>query len=175
MNIRRSRFDDQARVCALYRRVAAVPGGIARLSEEISRSYVAEFLRNASERGLGLIIESEDGRFIGEIHAYTPGPYCFSHVLSDLTIVVDPEQQGRGIGRILFERFLHIVSTQFPHIRRIELIARESNQAAIRFYESLGFRQEGRLAGRILNVDGSVECDIPMAWTANRAAISLAA
>jgi ribosomal protein S18 acetylase RimI-like enzyme len=167
MKIRRSRIEDQAHVSSLYRRVAAVPGGIARLSGEISRSYVAEFLRNASDRGLGLVVENEAGRFIAEIHAYTPAPSCFSHVLSELTIVVDPDQQGRGIGRILFERFQDIVSKDFPHIRRIELIARESNRAAINFYESLGFQREGKLAGRILNVDGSVECDIPMAWAVN--------
>jgi ribosomal protein S18 acetylase RimI-like enzyme len=163
MKIRHSRFEDKVWVCGLYRRVAAVPGGIARLSDEISCSYVSEFLRKASDRGLGLVVENEAGRLIGEIHAYTPVPNCFSHVLSDLTIVVDTNQQGRGIGRRLFERFLDLVSAELPHIRRIELIARESNRGAIKFYKSLGFRREGMLAGRILNVDGSVECDIPMA------------
>ena len=41
------------------------------------------------------------------------------------------------------------------------------SRAAINFYESLGFLREGKLAGRILNVDGSVECDIPMARAVN--------
>ena len=172
MNIRRSRFEDQVRIQALYRRVAAIPGGIARLNNEISRSYVALFMRNASDRGLALVAEDEDGKIIGEIHAYSPELYCFSHVLSDLTIVVDPNEQGRGVGRMLFECFLDIVSAEFKHIQRIELIARESNKAAIRFYESLGFQCEGRLAGRILNVDGSFESDIPMAWAASRKAFA---
>lgn len=165
MNIRPSRFENQVSIWALYRRVAAVPGGIARLRGEVSRSYVARFLRSAFDRGLTLIAENEEGRIIGEIHACSPELYCFSHVLSDLTIVVDPGVQGCGVGRKLFQRFLDIVSAQYPHIERIELITRESNRAAIRLYESLGFVREGRLAGRILNVDGTVECDIPMAWT----------
>ena len=33
------------------------------------------------------------------------------------------------------------------------------------FYESLGFRQEGEFLSRIRNIDGSLESDIPMAWT----------
>ena len=175
MNIRRSQFEDQVRIWGLYQRVAAIPGGIARLEKEANRSYVARFMRSAHDRGLSLVAEDEDGRIVGEIHACSPGLYCFSHVLSDLTIVIDPARQGRGIGRQLFERFLRLVATEMPHIRRVELVARESNQAAIRFYESLGFRQEGRLTGRIQNVDGSIECDIPMGWTSCDAAISQAA
>ena len=101
---------------------------------------------------------------IAEIHAYSPGLYCFSHVLSDLTVVVDPCTQGTGVGRLLFERFLRVVTEDRPDISRVELIARESNQKAIKFYESLGFCQEGILVSRIKNVDGSMESDIPMAW-----------
>jgi len=52
-----------------------------------------------------------------------------------------------------------------PDIQRVELISRESNRKAILFYESLGFRQEGEFVSRIRNVDGSLESDIPMAWT----------
>ena len=44
------------------------------------------------------------------------------------------------------------------------LIARESNEAAIRFYESLGFSVEGKMKSRIRNIDGTLEADIPMAW-----------
>jgi len=175
MNIRRSQFEDQVAIWGLYCRVAAIPGGIARLSGEVDRSYVARFMRSAVDRGLELVAENENGRIIGEIHAYSPDLYCFSHVLSDLTIVVDPAHQGRGVGRKLFERFLHVVTTKFTHIRRVELVARESNKDAIRLYESLGFRQEGRMLGRILNVDGSIESDVPMAWSAEPLALSPAA
>ena len=175
MNVRRALFEDQVRIWGLYKRVAAVPGGIARLQHEVSRSYVARFMRKAADRGINLVVENDEGRIIGEIHAYAPELYCFSHVLSDLTIVIDPGDQGRGIGRLLFERFLDIVYADMPSCQRVELIARESNQAALRFYESLGFQREGRLAGRILNVDGSLESDIPMAWCVSRQALSPAA
>ena len=45
----------------------------------------------------------------------------------------------------------------FAEIQRVELIARESNQRAIQFYESLGFRIEGRLENRIKNPDAFLE------------------
>ena len=57
-----------------------------------------------------------------------------------------------------------MLSLKFTHISRVELIVRESNERALAFYESLGFEREGEMRGRILNADGSLESDIPMAW-----------
>ena len=47
----------------------------------------------------------------------------------------------------------------------IARLVRGSKRKAIAFYESLGFVQEGKFRGRIRNLDGSLEADIPMAWT----------
>jgi len=164
MRIRTATIDDVSQVLSLYKRVAAIPGGIARLVDEVDESYVRAFLSKTNANDVALVALDEFEKVTAEIHAYTPGFYCFSHVLSDLTVVVDPCTQGMGVGRLLFERFLTVVTEDRPDIFRVELIARESNQKAIRFYESLGFCQEGKLVSRIKNVDGSMESDIPMAW-----------
>jgi len=163
-NIRPITAEDTAEVLALYRRVACSPGGIARLEDELSEAYVRAFVTKALSDGIGLVAVDKSGSIMAEIHAYKPEPYCFSHVLSELTVVVDPTTQGKGIGKTIFTAFLQAVSEAHPEVRRVELIARESNEKAIKLYESLGFRKEGKLAGRIKNVDGSFESDIPMAW-----------
>lgn len=164
LEVRPTSADDQSGVLALYRRVAAVPGGLARLADEVDEAYVAGFLDRTLADGAGFVAVEGD-RIVGEIHACRPGPFCFSHVLSELTIAVAPEAQGSGVGRRLFEEFLAEVRTNRPEVLRVELIARESNARAIAFYESLGFRREGRMDGRIRNLDGSFEADIPMAWS----------
>ena len=164
MMIRAATADDAVAIFEVYRRVAAIPGGLARLEGEIDRGYVSNFLHRSLDNGMALVAENGDGRIVGEIHAYSPGIYCFSHVLSELTIAVDPDQQSRGIGRQLFQVLLGRITDERPDVTRVELIARESNIKALRFYESLGFVPEGRLTGRIKNVDGSFESDIPMAW-----------
>ena len=162
MEIRESSSRDVDAVFELYQRVAEIPGGLARLVDEVTPDYVSTFLERARSSGLSLV--AEDGeQIVGEIHAYSPQLFCFSHVWSDLTIAVDPSGQGRGIGRALFAEFMQRVDAR-KDITRVELIARESNQRAISFYESLGFRQEGRFEARIRNVDDSLEADIPMAW-----------
>ena len=163
-NIRPATVEDAAEIHALYRRVAAKPGGIARLEEEVSGAYVRAFLTRALSDGVALVATDESNAIVAEIHAYKPDPFCFSHVFSELTVVVDPTTQGKRIGKSIFSTLLQAVSESHPDICRVELIARESNEKAIKLYESLGFRKEGRLAGRIKNVDGSFESDIPMAW-----------
>ncbi|MBP6822188.1 MAG: GNAT family N-acetyltransferase, partial [Acidobacteria bacterium] len=107
---------------------------------------------------------SESGQIVGEIHAYALGPKVFAHVLGELTIAVHPEHQGQKLGKALFTELLRQVSESRPDILRVELIARESNQKAIEFYQKLGFKIEGRFVDRIQSVGDGVEADIPMAW-----------
>ena len=164
MQVRTATIEDLSQVLGLYRRVAAAPGGLARLVDEIDDRYVHSFLSRAVANGLTLVAIDNSGEISGEIHAYSPNLYCFSHVLSNLTIAVDPEHQGKRVGRLLFTRFLTTVTEKYPYITRVELIARESNKAAIRFYESLGFSVEGKMKSRMRTADGTLEAYIPMAW-----------
>ncbi len=163
MKIRESVAQDVDAVYLLYQRVAATPGGLARLEDEVTVDYVSGFLSRAHAGGMSIVAVDGDA-IIGEVHASSPGLYIFSHVWTDLTIAVDPGQQGRGIGRALFEAFMEKVRDR-NDVLRVELIARESNQRAITFYESVGFRKEGRFDDRVRNLDGTLEADIPMAWT----------
>ncbi|HMV85794.1 MAG TPA: GNAT family N-acetyltransferase [Blastocatellia bacterium] len=162
--------DDHGALAGFYRTVAAVEGGLARTADEITEEYVAHFLKKSLAGGVILVArQSATGEIIGEIHAYALGPKVFAHVLGELTIAVHPAHQGRGIGKALFTELLAEVTRHRPDILRVELIARESNQKAIALYEKLGFRVEGRFAGRIRSTDGGFEADIPMAWHRNHA------
>ncbi len=166
--IREARIEDIHGILGLYQRVASIPGGLARLRDEVTEDYVESFVGKAIARGciyVDAVDEPGHNNIKAEIHAYSPALYCFSHQLSDLTIAVDPQSQGSGLGRRIFETFMTRVQETMPGITRIELIARESNRRAIEFYQSLGFVIEGRFENRIKNIDGSFEADIPMAWT----------
>lgn len=154
---------DIPQITELYRAVAAVPGGLARSAGEIDEDFIRHNLTASQQRGIALVARAQN-RIVGEIHAYRPVPVVFAHVLSDLTIAVDPRFQGHGVGRILFSTLLAEVEARHPQILRVELLARESNQRAIRFYESLGFRAEGRLSNRVRSVEGGFEADLAMAW-----------
>lgn len=157
---------DAYSILLLYQEVARTPGGIIRIPEEVNHSYVKAFVQESIKKGISLKIHSVDDRnlIIGEIHAYTAPLFAFSHILADLTIVVHPKFQGKGIGRLLFETFIQKVKSDFKHILRVELFVRENNKKAIAFYQSLGFTEEGRFKDKIRNLDGTFETPIGMCW-----------
>jgi ribosomal protein S18 acetylase RimI-like enzyme len=161
--IRKACGSDCANIISLYKAVAGVPDGIARTPEEVTEAYVSGFMHKAAADGVEFVCE-EGGRIVGEIHASRTGIACLSSLLTDLTIAVHPEAQGRGVGRRLFEALIAEVTLNMPHIVRIELFARVSNERARGLYASLGFVEEGRLPSRVRNAQGLIEADTVMGW-----------
>jgi ribosomal protein S18 acetylase RimI-like enzyme len=166
MKIRTAEPDDLDRIKVLYKEVARQTGGLARLEHEVTDDYVLNFLSKSLGSGLIIVAEhpEDESKLVAEIHAYKPGIAVFDHVLSDLTIAVHPEFQGKKIGRTLFTIFQEEIAVNRPDIGRVELITRESNGKAIAFYQSLGFTVEGRLEMRIRTPEKTYEADIPMSW-----------
>ncbi len=150
-------------VLALYRAAASVErSGLARAPDEITTDYVAGFIDRACRRGIVLGAFLDDD-LVGSLHAARPGPRQFDHVLTDLTVAVHPDMQGRGIGSALFAAFFARAGTILPAVSRIELVARSGNLGALQLYRRLGFVEEGRFVGRVVLADGRHEDDIPMA------------
>ena len=161
--IKKAESKHKSELLQLYREVAQISGGIIRNKHEINEEYISDFLTKSIENGLVLIGTIEDN-IVGEIHAYTPGIQAFQHILTDLTIIVDPNNQGKGIGRKLFEKFLEMVTADLTQIKRIELYTREHNEQNVRFYESLGFINEGRQKDKIFINESEFETPLHMAW-----------
>jgi len=157
--------DATDKVLALYRAAAAGRGGLARAPDEIDEAYVHKFLDAASRDGVSRAVFASCGTLIAEIHALRMAPRQFRHVLTDLTVAVHPDWQGRGLGRLLFGHLIEAARALSPPATRIELFAREGNAGAIRLYERLGFVIEGRFKGRVRLPDGTLEDDVAMALT----------
>lgn len=163
-HIRAAVLSDESKIALLYKTVAKTIGGIAREEDEITNEYIHHNLQKSLQSGLCFVIENPENsnELIAEIHCYKPEPKVFHYILSELTIVVHPQFQDKGIGQLLFANLLNEVSQKHQNILRVELIARESNQKAIELYTKLGFKIEGRLEQRINNKNGNFEADIPM-------------
>jgi putative acetyltransferase len=160
--IRPSRPYDAIPIAAVHRATAAIRGGIARQPEEITDSYIDRVLHEALADGVGLVAVDEGGVVIGEIHAVRIPVKLFSHVLSDLTVAVHPDWRGRGVGSALFAALFSAARAMEPPIVRVELNAGAGNAGAMRLYERIGFRVEGRLEKRGCFPDGTFEDDIAM-------------
>jgi ribosomal protein S18 acetylase RimI-like enzyme len=165
-NIRQANSGDFSKIYALYKKVATETTGLAHSGDEITDQHIQNFMKNASETGVELIIDhpNNSNQIIAEIHCYKLIPKAFSHVLSELTIAVDPDYQGKGLGRMIFTHLLDYITNNRSDVMRVELISSESNVKAISFYQSLGFTPEGKFERRIRNNKNEFEADIPMAW-----------
>ena len=137
-------------------------GGLGRLPGEMDLPWMEQALAGALDGGIA-IGAWQDSILVGLIKASRMPSVQFQHVLWDLTVAVDPAFQGRGIARDLFAALLEAAPTLTPRIERVELVVREGLTHAIRLYERLGFRREGRFERRFRLSSGDYEADIPMA------------
>lgn len=159
VSLRPLRLADAPAVLALMRRAE---GGLGRLPDEMDPPWMEEALSGALSGGLA--IGAWDGsQLVGVIKASRMPSVQFEHVLWDLTVAVAPEAQGRGIAHRLFLELVANASTLMPKVERIELVVREGLTHAIRLYERVGFRLEGRFERRFRLSDGTYEADLPMA------------
>jgi GNAT superfamily N-acetyltransferase len=154
--------DDAEAILALHRRVAAQPGGLARRPDEVTADYVAHAMATAAGGGVNLVAVDANGAVRGELHVERMNVGIFAHVLTDLTVAVDPDWQGRGVGSALFRVLIDTARTMTPPVGRIELWTGAANLGAQRLYQRLGFKIEGRMIGRGRYPDGHVEDDIVM-------------
>lgn len=166
MRYRTADMDDLHRLILLYKAVAKVEGGIARLEHEVTEDYVKNFIQKSMATGVIIVGENPDDadELVASIHGYKAGIRVFEHVLGDVTMVVHPHFQGKKIGRTILTIFLEEIGRNRMDIGKVELIARESNLKAIQLYRSLGFQVEGRMEMRIKTPHHTYEADIPMGW-----------
>jgi ribosomal protein S18 acetylase RimI-like enzyme len=165
MHFRTADINDVDSIIKLYKAVALQSGGIARQENEVTEAYVTSFVEKSISKGLIIVCEHPENpeEIIAELHAYRNGLKVFNHVLTELTIAVHPDYQGKKIGRTIFTIFLEEVAKNMTHIGRVELVTQEDNTRAINLYQSLGFRIEGRMEMRI-KMHGKYQADIPMGW-----------
>jgi len=161
LDLRPTSESDASAILALYRKAAEGPG-LARYPDELDAHFAAHILEKAASGGIS-IGAFEGDRLVGEIHGWRPGPRKFAHVLGDLTVAVDPDWHGKGVGSALFEALFARAAAMEPRIERIELFVHTGNPGAKRLYERLGFVEEGRLPARLRFDDGQVHDDFMMA------------
>lgn len=152
---------DAAEVIALLRLVAAT-GTLGRDADEYELEDVSASLAKASTERLALGARS-DGALVGVMMGSRMVPRRFRHVVTGLSIAVDPRRHGQGIGRALFDDFLDRVDRLEPAVDRVELMLQAGNPGAHRLYASLGFVDEGTLRGRVADGDGCRIDDVMMA------------
>ncbi len=162
--VRNSNGNDFKKILELYKTIAEKTIGIARDIDEVNESYINHIMTASEGGGIELVVEDPDNseKLIAEIHCFRLNLKIFNHILGDLTIVVHPNFQGNGIGKLIFSKLINIIEKR-EEILRVELQCRETNIKGIELYKKIGFELEGRLRHRTLTKD-NIEDDLLMAW-----------
>ena len=162
VSIRPTMAADAPAILVLHIAAASRGGGLAREPDEMDLAGIEGALAKPLVNGVAFTAWIDDV-LAGEIHASRLGPRQFDNSLTDLTVAVHPDCQGRGVGAALFEALFVDAARFAPRIERVELFCREGNGPALRLYQRLGFSIEGRLVRRVRLADGTVEDDLLMA------------
>ena len=135
-------------LAAAERAIASVPGLLASKPGEIDDDAVRKTILDLNERGRGTYLVAEHaGTVIGHAFLESLSLAVTSHVVR-LTIAVHEGHQGQGVGRALMDELLRWARSA-PHVEKVELQVRSSNERAIALYRSLGFAEEGRKTRRL--------------------------
>jgi RimJ/RimL family protein N-acetyltransferase len=117
-------------------------------NEEQERGHIAR-MRRADN---AIFVVGECGGRIVATLTFEGGAKARTRHTGELGISVGRELWGQGVGRALMDELLEW-SAASGVVRKLNLRVRTDNARAIRLYERLGFREEGR-ATRDLLVDG---------------------
>src|SRR5277367_2368912 len=147
-SIRKARRDDAPLLAAAERAIASVPGQLASRPGEIDDDTVRMTIFELNDRGRGnYLVAERAGAVVG--HAFLePLPLAATSHVVRLTIAVHEGHQRRGVGRALMNELLRWARST-PHLEKVELQVRSSNDRAIALYRSLGFVVEGRKTRRL--------------------------
>jgi RimJ/RimL family protein N-acetyltransferase len=101
-----------------------------------------ELVATAKNEGREHIVE-EYGTAIGEIHLSRLEPQHMQHRSTEIGVDVLPEYQGKGYGSEAINWALEYAFHR-AGLHRVKIGAFEWNKGAVRLYEKLGFKLEGR-------------------------------
>lgn len=153
----------QAALIDLHKAASAIPNGTLREPEEVDAAYVNDFISKVNTDGLGFVALKGE-RLVGSIYAYRLPLKAFTHVYTFLNIVVHPDHQSKGIGTLLFSKFLETIEEQHRDIYRVELFTRSENKSNVAFYQKMGFQIEGPLQDKLYIEPTKFQTPIHMAW-----------
>lgn len=145
--VRPSRDDDVGAIAAIY--AHHVQNGVASFEEvPPPAEEIARRRRDILDRGLPYLVAEQSGDSSGKIVGYCyAGPFRpragYRFTLED-SIYIDPDEIGRGIGRLLLAPLLERCA-ELGYRQMVAVIGGRETVASIRLHAALGFTHVGVL------------------------------
>ena len=89
------------------------------------------------------------------------GSYLRTQHVGKIEMFIHKEYRRQGLGRLLLERSIEWC-VQKSRLRKLELSVFADNKPAISLYQSIGFKEEGRLRGSFLEANNRLRDNVLM-------------
>jgi ribosomal protein S18 acetylase RimI-like enzyme len=142
-SIRRARPEDAAILAEAQRTIARVPGRLASQPAEIHDEAIRASIVKVNDGGRGLFLVAEQGGVIVGHALLNPRDLAVTAHVVDVTLAVHEGYQGKGVGKRLMTELLAWARSA-PHVEKVELHVRSTNDVAVGLYRALGFTEQGR-------------------------------
>ncbi|MEX1002904.1 MAG: GNAT family N-acetyltransferase [Crocinitomicaceae bacterium] len=163
MKFRLAYSTDRPAIANIYNDVSGKVRGIARRPEEITETYIFSLLNKPANQCIFLVLENEDQQIVGFVHAEKMPLAIYNHILTNYTIVIDPDMQSKGYGELIFVEFLNYLTKNRPDVKRLEMESMVVSERIEKF-EQLGFKVEATIKERARGVDGKFYDQALLAW-----------
>lgn len=85
----------------------------------------------------------ENGKILGYAYASSFHPRAAFRWSAEVTVYLEKEAHGRGIGRLLYEKLEEILKKQ--KVQTVIALIADPNPESVAFHEKMGYRAAGRL------------------------------
>lgn len=153
---RSAREEDAGQLVAYLRQTTAETPYLLREPEEVTLTVEQEksFIRAKETDDRELMLLAFDGeRHVGNCSVMAAGGFARQAHRCEVAIALYQEYCGRGIGRKMLEMALDVASQMGYEQAELDVVS--TNEAAIRLYEKLGFKQYGIFPHSMKYKDGS--------------------
>lgn len=148
-------MDDIALITNIYNQ--GIEDRVATLETSLkSVDEMKDWMTNRSDKHKVLIIEDCNGAVKGWASINTFNSRCCYSGVADISIYIEREERGKGLGKTLLNYLVKVAQEQGFH--KLVLSTFEFNEAGKRLYRSVGFREvgtyinQGTLDGKFVNV-----------------------
>lgn len=138
MRVRRALFDDLAAIVAISNRAAVETAANFAIEPETVESWQRSF-RETSAMYPWLVATDDDDRALGFAKASPWKGRCAYTYSAEISVYVQPEHHGRGLGRALYTTLLATLAAQ--GYRSVLGGITLPNPASVRLHESFGLRR----------------------------------
>jgi phosphinothricin acetyltransferase len=154
VSIRPATPDDAAAICTIYNQ--GIEDRIATLETELRTPEERRQWMGGRAARHPVVVAATGGQVVGwgSLNAFNPRP-AYDNVV-DLSVYVERDWRGRGVGRALLQHLLPLARTLGYH--KMVLATFPYNEAGVALYRKMGFspvgvyREQGRLDRRWVDV-----------------------